>query len=861
MILLADAVDSAERWHVLTPFIFSIIVLAVPCTAVIFQTIIHNLANANKHKKISTLSKKLAIVSVFLILSVFFQRASVLCYGQLFLGEEKISFIELVITSILRALQTISMNEDYHIATIETRNMLSAIIGNSPLFLRICIVFSSFVNLFTPIAGGAIIFEVLTAVFPKLKWMSSFCKKQYYFSELNERSLALAKSILSGNKCIVDRPVIIFTDTYIDDGNEEMSELIAAAKGIGAICISDDLLDLHIRCLRKKYVFLIDDAEIDNIKTLANLAKQIDCKSFKNTEIYVFYQDDSYVILEQNIIDVINEKYKKEFKKQIEIIEAECKAANKNKKETEKAVDEFLGKEKPIIDRVRYYENLIFKLLKEIPLITPIIDKKDSGKELNVTVFGSGFIGKQMVLSSSWAGQIYGYNLAINVISQESKDEIKNVFDNAYPEFLESTKPNSTLLKIFDDDEKRSSPYFTFRYCSHNFQKGCIKNIVCEDINNGSNRHEVYDSDYYLVALGSDEMNISVAEQLQRKIAIEQQTNHKKIRNVVIVAIVYDSNLCEAFNAKTKDISSHITTVAFGSMDEIYDFKTIAMINEDSDGKAVAKKYLDSIIDDEKQTIRENKYKSYNAWSSLARAYHLYYRVFSAYSYMRDNNIKSDWNDFVVENESALKMYYENVLDKPAVNSVYRYLSWLEHRRWNAYLRSIGFSAGDSKNLKLKLHNCLVETKPYDEFFSIAKQDLLDKQPYDVKKYDTPKMADEKVFVYYTSEKKQAQNKPDVPQVLKNIKNVYVIAGDKDAFVYYNSKIAAYIDASGFYVSSCAENRQLLLGCKVLKYDTVCEKNKDGEIINENSKELLFVSTEKLTDEKFLLKLFEHTID
>ena len=68
----------------------------------------------------------------------------------------------------------------------------------------------------------------------------------------------------------------------------------------------------------------------------------------------------------------------------------------------------------------------------------------------------------------------------------------------------------------------------------------------------------------------------------------------------------------------------------------------------------------------------------------------------------------------------AIKEKYKSKTEnnKNCNRAVSEYLTWLEHRRWNAYLRSIGFASNDSltnKDMMLKLHNCLVESghKPF----------------------------------------------------------------------------------------------------------------------------------------------------
>lgn len=104
--------------------------------------------------------------------------------------------------------------------------------------------------------------------------------------------------------------------------------------------------------------------------------------------------------------------------------------------------------------------------------------------------------------------------------------------------------------------------------------------------------------------------------------------------------------------------------------------------------------------------------------SSKAREIHFKYRIFSALLF---NKNKCDEEDICKMNwetshelDNSIESYASIVLSDDAIeenSSVLQYLTWLEHRRWNAYMRSIGFSYNSKvdKNINLKLHGCLCE--------------------------------------------------------------------------------------------------------------------------------------------------------
>lgn len=104
-----------------------------------------------------------------------------------------------VFDSLLRALQTMTMNESCSEFVVLGKEMVSYLYAGRDVS-RIAFVYgiyASSLDLLAPISGGLALFSALAAFFPKIRLRISAFKKQYYFSELNERSLALAKSIVN----------------------------------------------------------------------------------------------------------------------------------------------------------------------------------------------------------------------------------------------------------------------------------------------------------------------------------------------------------------------------------------------------------------------------------------------------------------------------------------------------------------------------------------------------------------------------------------------------------------------------------------------------------------------------------------
>ena len=124
--------------------------------------------------------------------------------------------------------------------------MMTTIAGQGSRFVSLYRLYAAFLNIMAPVAGGAIIFDLLSEFFPKFRlWFNiKFSRKdRYYFSKLNERSFALAKSII---RCENSRPIIVFCDVKRYGDDESNSELYQSAKSIDAFCVNNDLLSLNI---------------------------------------------------------------------------------------------------------------------------------------------------------------------------------------------------------------------------------------------------------------------------------------------------------------------------------------------------------------------------------------------------------------------------------------------------------------------------------------------------------------------------------------------------------------------------------------------------------------------------------------
>lgn len=612
---------------------------------------------------------------------------------------------EEIFNSLVHALQTFSMDEDYTEYILNGKKMLSTISGDNSMWIATYGLYASVLNFVAPIAGGAIIFEILASIFPKVRLQLShlaFWKEKYYFSELNDASLALAKSVCTMKVGSFTKPVIVFTDAYVDDEDEKGSEMLLEAKLLGAICIRDDLSHVKKNKIGMRKFFLIDEAESGNLQTLADLANSSNSTYLKKSEIYLFTNDDAYIQVERRVRDRLITDLK------------------------------FTEEELPVFVPIQSYRNLISNLLVDVPLYEPLIGKNTDcfgNHVLTVSILGTGHIGTEMFLSTYWLGQILNCSLKINVLSQESEEEFWSKIDYVNPEIKHTTIKDDPILRINRKGDIADV------YCEVNYHQCNVKSsefVLCLT----DSEKQILDTDYFLVSLGTDEDNISVANTVRKYIGQYHIKVNKPIKTV-IAYVVYDSELSKTLNRKKYynfvNEKVDVYMQAIGSLHDVYSVRNVFLTDHEPFAQKAHEAYVAVQNREERaKTHRKRMNDDYKHWANLARGMHVKYKVYSM------GMIKESLFDYpnAIEsyNEKLTKSYAEykavvsgqvEFISKDQENEhlmLLHKMAWLEHRRWNAFTRVKGFRGttdydvyavpgviGSYKQMDIKLHPCLVE--------------------------------------------------------------------------------------------------------------------------------------------------------
>ena len=746
-----------------------LIIVASACFLIvpIVWSVISKIIFSRKHKsspRVTPFNKKLLMISAMLMASIWCLRYSVGYYSVIVSEnpESTLTWWEEIFNSMIHALQTFSMDEDYTEYVFAGKRMMAEISGNNSGAVAFYGIYSFALNVLAPIAGGAIIFEILTGIFPRLRLFFlylAFFKDKYFFSELNERSLALAKSIVGENKRKILAPVIIFTDTYIDDEDEKDSEMLVEAKLLGSVCVRDDISHISKNRYGKRTYILIDDDEMENLQTLTNLSDEFNYPYLKSAEIVLFSQNDVYTQVEKKVREKLVWQYG------------------------------FDVNELPTVIPVQCYKNLVNNLFVDMPLYEPLVGKKrdeNNSLDLNVTVLGMGFVGTEAVLSAYWMGQMLDCRLNITVISKEDRECFFGKISRINPDIIRTATDGDSIL-VYNKNGDVAEKYCSLRYFQQDVDFVSSNQLSKIEVQEGKT---VLDTDYFVVALGSDEENLSVANKLCQLVGAYHLSKDESLKTVIAYAI-YNSSLCNdlnrsnlfSYNGKG---TNDIVMKAFGSLENVYSVNNVFM-PEHSAIAFVMNNFYDNAMKtpiatvNKQRNARNKKYQKrikdeYAYQASIARGMHLKYKMFSC------GLIESSLFDYGFENDPGYKQMLKNSAAryKALISGeghdleLMHRLAWLEHRRWNSFLRVNGFRytadymkyyqrLSTHKNLELKLHPCLVESDQrgiraeFDKNGKILEEtafkadksdlDLLDELSYELKTVN-PDQYDFKLYDY-----------------------------------------------------------------------------------------------------------------
>jgi len=653
----------------------------------------------------------LLLFSASLIGSVWCLRYAVGWYGIIHAEptDASLNAFEEIFNSLVHALQTFSMDEDYTAYILDGKAMLRDIFGENTQWQTAYGAYATVLNFVAPVAGGAVVLEILASIFPKLRLSLSFLnakREKLYFSHLDEKSLALAKSLYAEEPSGRKKPVIIFCNTPEDINGEWKT----AAKQLGAVCVEEDLAHIKKNRRGSRRFFLMSENETENLWIITSLTDAYNRQFLEKTEICYFATGDAYIQVEKTLRDQLTELYG------------------------------FRTSDLPIFIPIRSDRNLISNLLTQIPLYEPLVGKPknaDGTQNLTVTILGSGFFGTQMFLSTYWFGQMLNCNLNIRVISQETEEEFWSKIDYINPEIRHTTIEGDPILRINRKGDMAPA-YAKVDYMQCDAKSSVLITKLADE------KDPILKTDYFFVSLGSDDENISVANTIRKYVGAHRVTSKEWVR-AVIAYVVYDPELSETLNRTNRHRFAtdgvDVYMRAVGSLSELYSVKNVFMTQFELLAQKTHKNYAS--LQNRKAVAQAHQKRvkdDYKYWASLSRSMHVMYKLYSM-GLVDYSVFDGDYTPEIYERK-LLKAYnaYGALVCRRVDHTQYALplheMAWLEHRRWNAFTRVMGYRhTGDYaayapkcgyKQMDLKLHPCLVECDKKGMRAKVNEQGVID---------------------------------------------------------------------------------------------------------------------------------------
>ena len=510
---------------------------------------------------------------------------------------------ETVVFSLHHAFQVFTLDADRSI-------ILQSIACNTPWLATAYSVYLSICFLVAPILTFGFILSFFKNVSAYIKCILFYFREFYVFSELNEKSLALATDIRKNHK----KAAIIFTDVF--ESNDEVSyELRERASELRAICFKKDILAINFKTHAagaNLIFYIIGNDETENITQSLKLINQY--RQRDNTRLFVFSSRiDSELLLTK--ADSGNIKVRR------------------------------VNEVRSLINRILFEQgHELFKNAKPLP---------EGEKKISAVIIGMGSHGTEMLKALSWYCQMDGYHIEIDAFD---KDEAAcDRFSALAPELM-SDKYNGVFIP--EESEYTIRIHSGFDVTTQSFAKEIEK---------------LTDTTYVFISLGSDEINIQTA--VTMRMLFERMKNKP-----VIQAVVYSSVEKAALEGITNYRGQAYDIDFLGDRDSSYSEEVIMNSALEQGALERHKKWGDE---------EEFWQYEYNYNSSIASMIHLRARAACRIP--------------------GAEKREEELTDEERIR-----IEDLEHRRWNAYMRSEGYIFSGSKdkssrNDLAKMHHDLVD--------------------------------------------------------------------------------------------------------------------------------------------------------
>lgn len=272
-------------------------------------------------------------------------------------------------------------------------------------------------------------------------------------------------------------------------------------------------------------------------------------------------------------------------------------------------------------------------------------------KKISAVILGLGYYGLDMLKSMTWFGQMDGYHISIDLYDKDPNAEA--IVSRACPELM-SPERNGTVVD--GEAEYQIRIHGGVDVYSEKFTKS-INELECPT--------------YIFVALSEERRNMEMA--LYLRTALAKRGIYPKIQ-----AVYYDTYDAKSLEQATNSRKQSYNIEVVGDVRSLYSEDVI--VSSELEKRALQR----HLKWGEEQEFWAYEY---NYRSSIASVIHKKMK----------SHCQIPGADLAPEKRSEKE---KEIIRK------------LEHKRWNAYMRSEGYCYGKKRDDMAKLHPCLV---PYDE--------------------------------------------------------------------------------------------------------------------------------------------------
>lgn len=446
-----------------------------------------------------------------------------------------------------------------------------------------------------------------------------------------------------------DGKALLIFTDVYEKEEEKIAEFLEQAKEIDAICVKSDMISLSLPLRAPGSKIYLFAIGEDDSENISQA-------------LYLVRQDGPYRYRKNTRVFVFSTTAEGELV--ISNIQSELREEITAKKGTKQEIPHILVK------RVNDIRSLVNRTLynQGETLFRRAIDLGDGEKLVSVLVLGTGGQGGEMIKALSWFGQMETpdtkYRIKINGFDKDK--HAKEKFEALCPELLDDAYNG-----IYVNGEAQ------YRIDIH----GDVDVETSTFINKVK---EIGQISYVFVSLGSDELNVKTAVTLRTLF----ERMHLSKDQVMIQAVVYDSKNKRALENAKNAFGDEYGIEFVGDRDTLYSADIIIDSQLEREALDIHERYMSDeakALDPDRITFWGYEY-NYN--SSMASAIHNAVRIgMGVPGAGKDEDTLTDEEKVFIET--------------------------LEHRRWNAYMRSEGFVYSGSKNKSSrnnlgKMHHNLV---------------------------------------------------------------------------------------------------------------------------------------------------------